>query len=140
LKLDEVLRREKEGLEAALQERAKEHSEIEEAIELLRDNPAERERRRAQQQQKVAELKSLLEEQVMCRFIDVLFPIDFTFPFVRASQTELHSAEANRAQEQVLGALGHIADYKAHVSRSVAEARESYSKREQAIRSIKIDH
>ena len=60
-----MLRREREGLDAIMQERAREAAEIEESIEQLRDNPAERERRRAQQQKKHAELRSFLEQQVV---------------------------------------------------------------------------
>lgn len=63
-KLEEALRREKEGLEAALAERAAEAAEIEAAIEALRDNPADRERRRAQLQKRLAELRSEFEQQV----------------------------------------------------------------------------
>ncbi len=63
-KIEELLRREREGLDAIMQERAREAAEIEQSIEQLRDNPAERERRRAQQQKKHAELRSYLEQQV----------------------------------------------------------------------------
>ena len=58
------MRREKEGLDAALAERAREAEEIESEMLALREDPAERERKRAQQQKKLAELRSLLEQQV----------------------------------------------------------------------------
>jgi kinetochore protein NDC80 len=113
LKLEEALKREKEGLEAALAERAKEQEEIEAAMEGLRDDPAERERKRAAQTAKLAELRSQLEEQ-----------------------TEAHEAEAGRAQEQILGALGILADYKAAIGRKLAQTREYYEQRGDAIKEL----
>lgn len=54
------------------------------------------------------------------------------------SQSEIQAAEATHAQEQILGALGHIADYKAHVSRRLAETRGYYDEREASIKSVRL--
>ena len=112
-KLEDALRREKEDLEATLAERAAEARTIEEGFEELRDNPAERERKKVLQTQRMAELRSQLAEQ-----------------------QERHDADAGRAQEMVLAALGQLADYKAHVGRQVASLTQHYSAREAALPSL----
>ncbi len=94
------MRREKDALEAVLAERAREAHEIEAEMAGLRDDPAERERRKAASQKRLAELRSAL-----------------------ALQQEAYAAEAGRAQEQILGALGQLADFKSHLSRKLADQR-----------------
>ena len=82
-------------------------------MDALRDDPAERERKRVAQTQRQAELRSTLEQQQAA-----------------------YEAEAGRAQEQVLGALGRLADYKAHVGRTLAGLKEAYGNTHAAIKAL----
>jgi chromosome segregation ATPase len=113
VKLEEQLRREKEDLEAVLSEREKEQRDIEAEVELLHDNPAERERRRCDSQKRIAELRS--QQQALA---------------------EKQAREATEARDQIMMALQQLADFKEHTSSCFAELNAALKQKVDAMQNL----
>ena len=98
-RLEDQYKREKEGMEATVSERQREQEQMEGDLDELRlDGAAEIERRQREQHKVVAELRAEAEDQ-----------------------HQECEGEYRRVHENILNALGQLADYKEHVQRRLAE-------------------